>query len=361
MADNNKGFSGWVEIFRGGKQRAANGKDYDGDELIAKAIAGFDPSFHEPPVVLGHPKEDMPAYGWVEGLKSDVVNGATVLLAKFKQVVPEFAEAVGAGRFKKRSAAFYPDGRLRHVGFLGAMPPAVKGLADIPFAEGEEVIEFYDPVMSTVARLFARVRDYLIDREGTEKADQVLNAWDVDYLKEEASREAPVEVAAVAYSEPKEDSMAEQTLTQADIDAAKVAGRKEAEAEFAEQQKAAALIADKERIAAYLSSPIKDGGPLPAWKDGGLGEFLELLAGHEVIEFGEGVKERPLDWALTFLGNLPAGPEFREVAKRGDEMVVSDDPKAIAAAAVEFKESEALKGRVISLTEAVAHVTATDR
>ena len=56
---------------------------------------------------------------------------------------------VRAGRFKKVSASFYtPDSPhnpvpgvyyLRHVGFLGAQPPAVKGLAPVPvnFAEGD--------------------------------------------------------------------------------------------------------------------------------------------------------------------------------------------------------------------------------
>ncbi len=50
---------------------------------------------------------------------------------------------VKAGRFKSRSASFYhPDNPnnpkpgvyyLRHVGFLGAQPPAVKGLKAVEF------------------------------------------------------------------------------------------------------------------------------------------------------------------------------------------------------------------------------------
>jgi len=31
---------------------------------------------------------------------------------------------------------------LRHVGFLGAMPPAIKGLADLKFTEGGETMTF---------------------------------------------------------------------------------------------------------------------------------------------------------------------------------------------------------------------------
>ena len=63
-----------------------------------------------------------------------------------------FAGLLKAGRFKKRSASFYPPGHpsnptpdrpyLRHVGFLGAQPPAVKGLAD--FADAGEPPPTYD-------------------------------------------------------------------------------------------------------------------------------------------------------------------------------------------------------------------------
>ncbi|MBW1666851.1 MAG: hypothetical protein JRJ66_02130 [Deltaproteobacteria bacterium] len=137
-----KGFDDWIEIFRGGKQTDSEGREHDGDQLIEKAVATFDPRAHEPPLVIGHPRENAPAYGWVEGLATTVRDGVKVLLARFKQVVPEFAQMVEQGLFKKRSASFYPDGRLRHVGFLGAAPPAVKGLQDIGFKEEGIVFEF---------------------------------------------------------------------------------------------------------------------------------------------------------------------------------------------------------------------------
>ena len=128
---NFKGFDDWIPIFQGGHQTDSAGCVHDGDALIDKALATFDASKHEPPVVIGHPVENAPAYGWVEGLKKQ----GDMLLAKFKQIEPSFADMVKRGLFKKRSAAFYPDGSLRHVGFLGAKPPAVKGLPDVAFVE----------------------------------------------------------------------------------------------------------------------------------------------------------------------------------------------------------------------------------
>lgn len=133
-----KGFDDWIPIFKGGEQRDGQGRLHDGDALIDKAISTFDPNQHESPIVVGHPKHNDPAFGWIEKLKKT----GNTLYAKFKDVVPEFENLVKRGVFKKRSASFYPDGRIRHVGFLGAVPPAVKGLADLKFMEGEKTMSF---------------------------------------------------------------------------------------------------------------------------------------------------------------------------------------------------------------------------
>jgi hypothetical protein len=139
---NFKGFDEWIEIFKGGSQVDSKGREHDGDKIIDKAVETFNPKKHEPPLVVGHPKDNGPAYGWVEGLKSSFKDGVKVLMVKCKQVMPEFEEMVKRGFFKKRSACFYSDGRLRHVGFLGAMPPAVKGLQDMGFNSGDDVVAF---------------------------------------------------------------------------------------------------------------------------------------------------------------------------------------------------------------------------
>jgi hypothetical protein len=133
-----KGFDDWIPIFNGGKQTDSMGREHDGNALIEKAVANFNAAKHEPPAVIGHPKDNAPAYGWVEGLKKE----SGLLFAKFKQVQPDFVQMVKDGLFKKRSAAFYPDGTLRHVAFLGAQPPAVKGLANLHFSEGGENMSF---------------------------------------------------------------------------------------------------------------------------------------------------------------------------------------------------------------------------
>ncbi len=131
-----------MQIFRAGTHVDSRGQTFTITAAdLAATAAAYDPALHEAPLVIGHPALDDPAYGWVESLS---VTGDGALEAEPTQVDPAFAELVEAGRYKKISASFYrPDAAanpapgafyLRHVGFLGAQPPAVKGLRAVQFA-----------------------------------------------------------------------------------------------------------------------------------------------------------------------------------------------------------------------------------
>ena len=127
------------EILKTGKFTASNGKEIEfTEEDLNKIASSYNPVNSEAPLVIGHPADNSPAYGWIESLS---VTGDK-LIAKAKQVVPEFLEAIKSGLFKKRSVSLNPDLSLRHVGFLGAALPAVKGLADIQFIDDPEALEF---------------------------------------------------------------------------------------------------------------------------------------------------------------------------------------------------------------------------
>lgn len=139
-----------IEIFKVGTHRAMSGTELSFAEIeLDKMAKVYDPSVHEAPIVLGHPTHDAPAYGWIEGL--DYSEGT--LSARPKQLDPGFVDMVRRGAYKRVSASFYtPDAPsnpspgayyLRHVGFLGAMPPAVKGLKPVSFASDEiGIVEF---------------------------------------------------------------------------------------------------------------------------------------------------------------------------------------------------------------------------
>lgn len=132
----------WIQLFRTGKHIDASGQEKEWrKEDLDRIVYSYNPQGHEAPVCIGHPEENAPAYGWVEALKRD----GEVLYAKLKNLVPEFVDMVKRGLFKKRSISLYPDLTLRHIGFLGAMSPAIKGLENIRFQERDQTtISFSD-------------------------------------------------------------------------------------------------------------------------------------------------------------------------------------------------------------------------
>ena len=120
----------WIEVFRAGKHTDSSGNEREWTEQDLDTIVGkYNPAEFEAPVVIGHPETNDPAWGWVESIKRE----GAVLLAKLKDLVPEFVEMLQRKMFKNRSISLYPDLSLRHIGFLGAVPPAVKGLRGIQF------------------------------------------------------------------------------------------------------------------------------------------------------------------------------------------------------------------------------------
>lgn len=316
-----KGFDDYVQIFKGGIQTDSTGKDHDGDALIEKAVTSFNADNHEPPAVIGHPKDNGPAWAWVDALKTDMVAGTKVLMARFKQVVPEFEEMVKKGLFKKRSASFYPDGRLRHVGFLGAMPPAVKGLADIGFKEDDQVtFEFEESwKMNSLGRILQNLRDFLIEKFGTDEANKVISSWEIEDIKQpetdssEAFAEEPIKQG--------ETDMAD--FTQADVDNAVEKAKKDERdrlnSEFEEKRREKQISNDLEAVQQFCDRMVKEGKIAPAWLDFGLKEFMDTLAGSEPVEFSEGNKQTPLEWMKDFFENqVPKLVEFKEVATRDD-------------------------------------------
>jgi hypothetical protein len=230
-----KGFDSWVPIFRGGKQIDSQGREHDGDALIEKAMAKFNAAVHEPSAVIGHPADNAPAYGWVADLKKE----GDLLLAKFRQVQPEFASMVGQGLFKKRFAAFYPDGSLRHVGFLGAAPPAVKGLPDVAFTEAD--------AMTFELKMADRGMNDNKNKEDKMTLKQKLIAAFNEFIGK-----MPDDGLAQTATPPSGQ------FTEADIQTAKeTAAQKEREkvtAEFAEKDKLARQVARKGEIASWCGS-----------------------------------------------------------------------------------------------------------
>lgn len=128
-----------LEIFKIGDHTSSNGKtkSYTIKDLDT-IVDSYNPEEREAPLVLGHPKDNDPAYGWVEKL----FRKGESLFAVTKNEDPAFLQAVKEKKFPKRSISLTEELKLNHIGFLGAMLPAVDGLSPVAFNVDDEFSVF---------------------------------------------------------------------------------------------------------------------------------------------------------------------------------------------------------------------------
>lgn len=133
-----KELSQWICIARTGTFHDSNGNPHTFTASdLERLAASYDPKQSEAPLVLGHPKNDAPAFGWVHALKCE----GSKLFAQFAHVASEVKEAVAKHKYKYLSMSIARDKtRLLHVGLLGAAAPAIDGLGAVGFAEEQDSI-----------------------------------------------------------------------------------------------------------------------------------------------------------------------------------------------------------------------------
>ncbi len=307
--------SKWIDAFRAGTH-GAKGTFTTAD--IDRIVASYQPGgAHEAPICIGHPKSNAPAFGWV----AKVRRLGDLLQFQSHQVNPQFEEMVEAGSFKKRSASFYTDDAgkitgLRHIAFLGAQPPEVKGLADIQFSsEDNETIEF----------------------EETDNMAEETNIVDRVLAKIEERFGKKPEPSVKQFSEDDVKTMVASAVT----DAIKPFAEKQAahELSFSEGRKAAETAATKTRAIEAINRVKAKGAWVPAFDKLGLPlVFDELAKTTETVEFGEGDAKKsatPLEAFVSFMENLgkivPTGSVYtgqRSVAVIGSDLPANADPNS---------------------------------
>lgn len=282
-----------IEIFRAGRHTDDAGRVHSfTDADLAGMAASYDPAVREAPLCVGHPADNLPAYGWVKAVGR---NAAGALTIDTQGVEPRFAEMVQAGRFKKRSASFYPPqspanptpGRwyLRHVAFLGAQPPAIAGLKDIQFSAGdaEGAVSFSEPVTTTTTT---------IRQEGDLMTEEELKA---------------LKAALAAANEAREQ--AEAAATQARSEAAAATAQAASYAEAARADRKAGFVS-------FCQAQVQAGRLLP--KDQAMAvATLEALADCAPVEFAEGgatTKVPPAQWLQGLIAAARPVISFGEFA-----------------------------------------------
>ena len=189
-----KGFEDWIQIFETGAHTDSSGHTrHWSQQDLRSLIANHDPE-HPAPLVVGHPASDDPRYGQVAEYKLDE---AGRLWFKGTDIEPSFERMVEDQRFPERSIAIDSDGKggfkVRHIGFLGAVPPALQ-LTPMQYGHDTPAAHTYAFALdadartpSLLGRILGRLREFLIDRFDLDTADKVLPHWDVDALKEQAA------------------------------------------------------------------------------------------------------------------------------------------------------------------------------
>lgn len=344
-----------IEIFKPGKHTAMSGAVLDFSESDLQAMVdAYDPAIYDAPLVVGHPKLDAPAYGWVKSLSfaEGIVN------AEPQDVDAEFAELVKAKRFKKVSASFFaPDSPrnpkpgtyyLRHVGFLGAQPPAVKGLKSVNFADGDEItIEFGDWEDRTNAGLWRGMRDWLIAKFGLEEADKALPAWNVQTLADSAAQPEASQASAFA-----DQPTHEENHVTPEQKAALEAENAQLKAQLATAEAAQTAAAQAKRHGdnvSFAEQLVSDGKLAPKHKDA-IVAFLDFSEADAALEFGEGDAKQPLAGAFkAFLGDMPKVVEFAEQATHGRATTAATDDDAQFAESADperIKQHQAIKAHM---------------
>lgn len=326
-----------IEIFKAGTHRPMRGQPitFSADD-IAGVAAAYDAAAHEAPIVVGHPATDAPAYGWVKSLA--VRDGA--LVADVDDLDPEFAELVTAGRYKKVSASFYLPGapgnptpgrmQLRHVGFLGAQPPAVKGLKPISFAAAEDgVVSFGgdDTGLAEQARnLVARLADLIF----AEQADSSTRSAsgppaDTDPATAASRTDTRTEEPDMA-KDPTEQPSPEDAANLAAERAALIAAQEKLARERAAFAEAQARRRHDEN-AALLDGLIDAGRFAPGMREQVIA-FMDGLDHEGTVEFAEGTAaQTPLEFFRELIGKSGKLIAFGEVAAAaGDQPDIAADP-----------------------------------
>ena len=259
-----------------------------------------------------------------------------MLYAEPDQVEPQFAQLVNSGRLKKISASIYlgdtpgnpTPGRpyLKHIGFLGAQAPAVKGLPSAQFNDGGEAPSFSQPLSGlgwTLRELFQRMRDWVIERDGTEAADRVIPQYQINAIDDVIAHDADAVRAQPSFAEPTstETDMTQQQTAAEFAEREATLNTRQADIDAREQVlRDRETAAQREDAAEFADGLVQAGKLLPRQRNGVVELLLNLPQG-TVLNFSEADGEdatdhTPGDVLRELLTSLPQQVDFNE--KSGD-------------------------------------------
>ena len=354
-----------LEILKAGTHRDSQGRTYEFTPDALRQIAeSYQPDRHVAPILVTH-DETKPNKGlidrvWVDGDR---------LLAEPKQVDPELAEQVNAGRWPRLSAAIYlPDSPsnpvpgsygLRHVATVQI--PAIKGMQPPEFSEeGTILLSETESDLAAIARAF---REFVLGEFDGDTADRYIPSWLVDSMSQRAMaqqiQERPRDAMPMNFSEESNVTNQEPATGGAAMPPSAeeyqrlMADLTAREAEIARREAELTRSADTQ----FVEGAIASGKVPPFLRDRAI-ELLGALPDEptQILTFAEGgkeVKATPKQLFREMLGALRT-VQFGEVAPEGDSPIGdSSDSVAISKKARRIFAEAEKNGETISFAEAV--------
>lgn len=348
---------------------------------IADLASGYDATRNPAPVVVGHPKMDSPAVGIISAASK--VGEKLCVEIDPASLDPQFAADVKAKRYFRVSLRLFTPNHpanpnpgkwsIRHLGFLGAHPPAITGLAPVFAACDDDdgpVVDFsaaLDGPWWSVGALFRRMRDWMIGSQGLDTADKIIPEWQVAAVEDAARMPEPDAgfAAGATSTAPQEITVNEQQAAALQAENARLT------AELTTARNAAALLA-KNRIhdenVAFAAALVNDtNGPrLAPQHQTRVVALLDALSGMQSeVEFaaadGKQAKEAPAAAFRAVLESaaviVPAGAAAGGAAVDADPEFAAGDGAADRAA-LDRRAREYARTKGVSYAEAVQHCIA---
>ena len=328
-----------MEVFRAGKQTDAAGNSKEWTEKdLDKMVSSFEELGEDVPATIGHNTKNGPAMGWFK----KVFRKGDTLFAELGDIVDEFGVMLKKKMFKNRSIALRNDFSLRHIAFLGAEPPAVKGLKDFAFKENDEFKEYEFGMEEEERITIKNLRDNILKffPNFNENKPGILpdngGESDMEFKEQFEAEEAKnkdlnikLEASVKEASEFKE---------------ANIKVEKEF-SEFKETREKEISDAKEKEFGEFAEGLIKGGKAIPAHK-GTIITMLKTLDGQEAMDFAEGdktIKKTPLDIYKEGLSAINVdifGGQFSEPSeKSGAEAELKEKIAVLEKGGLNFSEA----------------------
>ncbi len=364
-----------VESLRPGMFPDTSGRAYtftraDLDDIAAS----YDPDLFKAPVVIGHPQNNHPAWGWIDRA---IVGADDKLRVEFSAVDPAFAAAVDKGHYQKVSLALFAPATpgnptpgkwyIRHLGYLGGAAPAITGLKSADFAgPAEGIVEFAGWDELANAGLWRSLREWFINKFGLEEADRALPGYEVASVEDGARAPDPSPETSLS------PAFATSTTQEVTVTEQEAAQLRAANARLQTQLAAAQAAELAAKIAAAHQSNVEFAasltGSVPPAQQARLVSVLDALeAAAQPVEFaaanGGSVSEPPAAALRAVLSAIPnAVPTGEAAADKGAEFAAgsdaASDPAQLAREASALMSEAARDGRPLDSAAAVNEVIA---